>query len=347
MQDTKASTSNAIRKYERITKSLRMISYAALALGILAIVVSAAAVVFLLNQTPKIIYQNVTTTIPQNAINFGSTLAGIDTPLNATQLSIINNAPDSYFEEAGAKYLNESISNPIYTGSNKVAKFLANNKTSVIYLGSTTCIFCGENRWAMALALSRFGNFSRLFYGYSSLGDGDVPTLYWTQLNYNASSDDIGNYYSSPYISFVSIEDTNPITGGFSLNSPSKIATDLAQLGNATYVRAFSYILNLSTNNATAFKGTPYTIWGTAQFSGADAIDFGNTTPVGTPQLTYMTHSQILSQLASPNDQFAWTEYAAADVYIAALCNSLGNSTSAAVPACSLPAIKQLQLQFK
>jgi len=278
----------------------------------------------------------------------GSTLAGIDQPLNISQLAVINNAPNQYFETAGLMYLNGSITNEVLTGANKVNKFVVNNKSSVIYLGSITCIFCGENRWAMALALSRFGNFSRLFTGYSSLGDGDVPTLYWTQLNYNVSGDNIGNYYSSPYINFLSIEDTNPITGGFALNPPSKIATDLAGLGNSTYVRAFSYILNLSSNKTTAFSGTPYTIWGASQFSGADAIDFGNTTPTsGSTPISFETHAQILGQLSNPNDQFAWTEYAAADVYVAAICASLSNSTIASVSACSLPVIKELGAQFK
>ncbi len=268
-------------------------------------------------------------------------------PLNSTSLAVINNAPNSYFQKAGALYLNGSLTSPVYTAANKVDRFIVNNKTSVVYLGSITCIFCAENRWAMALALSRFGTFSSLYTGYSSLGDGDVPTLYWTQVNYNGSSDAIGNHYSSPYINFVSIEDTNPITGGFSLNTPSQIATNLAHIGNNTYVRAFSYILNLSNNKTTAFQGTPYTIWGQEQFSGADAVDFGNTTTTGTPGITLMSHGQILSQLSNPTNQFSWTEYAAADVYTASICKSLSNSTQTSISACQLPSIMRLEQQLK
>ncbi len=352
MPNKKPNTESVeIKKYQKVVKTLTTITYLSFTLGVLAILISLTTAFLIIGGVAGA-FQGLnlsqTHTVAPTTTVSGSTLAGIDAQLNASQLAVINNAPNSYFERAGTMYLNGSITNAVYTGANKVNKFMVNNKTSVIYLGSITCIFCAENRWAMALALSRFGNFSKLFQGYSSLGDGDVPTLYWTQLNYNISGDNIGNYYSSPYINFLSIEDTNPITGGFVLNTPSRIATNLAQLGNSTYISAFSHILNLSNNKTTAFAGTPYSIWGSAQFSGADAIDFGNTTPVGgTTQISLWTPQQILKQLSNPNGQFAWTEYAAADVYVAAICSSLSNSTKASVPACSLTAIKEIETQFK
>src|SRR5580700_7154137 len=45
-----------------------------------------------------------TTTAIINQSN--STLAGIDQPFNATQMNVINNAPLSYYEIAGLKFLN-------------------------------------------------------------------------------------------------------------------------------------------------------------------------------------------------------------------------------------------------
>lgn len=325
-------------RYESALRKLRIVSMAALMLGIIAIFVSMTVLV-LGTQQPA---------APANKTNFGSTLAGINQPLNATSLSIINNAPNSYFETAGEMYLNATLTNPVYPSiAQNVNALVVNGKPSVIYLGSITCIWCGENRWAMALALSRFGNFSALYTGYSSLGDGDVPTLYWTPDQLNVSYDAIGNHYSSRYLNFISIEDLNPIRGGFVINSGSKILSDLQQLGNQTYVQAFGLIVNLSTaNQSTAFKGTPYTIWGNYQFGGADAEAFGNTTPSsGTVPLTYMTHAQVLSQLASPADQFAWTEYAGADVYIASMCKTLNNTSN--LSACQLPAIRGIEAQIK
>ena len=349
MPAPKNRTSDAIKRYQHITNNLRMITYVSLILGILAIIISAAALALAYTASHNAKYVTSAVTIAQqaNTSTFGHRLAGIDQPLNATQLSVINNAPNSYFQQAALMYINGTIANPIYTASNKVTKFTVNNKTTVTYLGSITCIFCAENRWAMALALSRFGTFSNLYKGYSSLGDDDIPTLYWTQVNYSVSGDNIGNGYSSPYVSFILIEDTNPITGGFMLNTPAVMASNLAKIGNSTYISAFQRILNLSNNKTTAFQGTPYTIWGNYQFGGADAVVFGNTTPTTSPQIESQTHAQILSQLSNPTDQFALSEYAAADVYVAAICSSLSNSTRSTVSACSLPGLVQLQRQFK
>ncbi|MDE1768633.1 MAG: DUF929 family protein [Candidatus Micrarchaeota archaeon] len=342
-------TGSDLQNYARIVKTMKSITYLALAIGIIAIIVSSATAIVLLGKINAIKNLTLTphngTTAATTTATAQSTLRGIGDPLNASQLSVINNGPNAYYEKAGQMYLNGSLTNGVYPGANKVKGLPVDNKTTVIYLGSITCIFCGENRWAMALALSRFGSFSTLYKGYSSLGDGDVPTLYWAPLNYNISSDYIGNGYSSKYINFLSIEDTHPISGGFALNTFGQMQSNIERYNNATYNQAFNYIVNLSSNKTTAFSGTPYTIWGTEQFSGADAVDFGNSSSSATLQIAGMTHAQILDQFANPNDQFGWTEYAAADVYIAALCSSLPNSTRSSVSACSLPAILQIGSQ--
>ena len=93
--------------------------------------------------------------------------------------------------------------------------------------------------------------------------------------------------------------------------------------GNIAYIDAFKLIEQL--NN---FQGTPYTIWGSDQVSGADAIDFGNSPPTSSTdiQIVNMTHAQILQQLASFNDQFSQSEYAAADLYVAMICSSINNT---------------------
>lgn len=283
-----------------------------------------------------------------NTVTFGHTLAGINQQLNASALAVINGAPDSYFETAGLMYLNGSINNTVLTNFAGVNSLIVNGRPSVVYLGSITCIFCGENRWAMALALGRFGSFSRLFQGYSSFGDYDVPTLYWHAADYthrdslSVSSNAIltGSYYSSSYINFFPIEGQGNLTGGFFIQSLPIIGAEINNTGNSTYIGVFRYILSLQGSNSTLFRGTPYTIWGNRLFAGADAVDFGNSTPASSSlPLTYMTHAQVLSQLASPADQFAWTEYAAADVYIASVCTSINNTAQI----CSLSAIQKIE----
>ncbi len=268
---------------------------------------------------------------------FGKRLTGINAPLNSSELSIINNASESYFETAGEMYLNGTLVNEVGIGGSlqQVNNFVLNGKPSVIYYGSITCIFCGENRWAMALALGRFGKFGNLYYGYSSFGDGDLPTLYWRPDQYSNASINIGNFYNSNYISLLTFEDSGPITAGFVLQTFPQIQAELNTTGNTAYIDALNYILDIN-----SFSGTPYTIWGKYVVGGADAVDFGNTTPTSASfPLTNMTHQQVLAQFANPNDQFAWTEYAGADIYIALTCASTNNTAQI----CSLPAIQGIE----
>jgi hypothetical protein len=266
---------------------------------------------------------------------FGQRLTGINSPLNASELSVINNASNAYFESAGEMYLHGELANSTIGAQPVVAPELTvNGKPVVIFLGAISCIFCGENRWAMALALSRFGNFSELFKGYSSFGDGDLPTLYWSPNYYNASSNVVfGNFFSSNYIDFLSIEYSSQITLGFQMQSLSYFVQQASSLNNTAYNAAINLITSLND-----YQGTPYTIWGKYVVNGADAQDFGNTSAASSSghfALTNTTHDQVLAQLSQPNDQFAWTEYAAADLYLTLICLTTGNP----VAACHLPAI--------
>ncbi len=325
------------------------------ALAVVAIIISGFAIIISLFALSTA-YLNMgqarsggaTTSVASSSGSFGSTTANIDVPLNSTELSVINNASDSYFETAGQMLLNGTLPNQVFDSVVNVTPYVANGKPSVLYLGSITCIYCGENRWAMALALGRFGGFSSLYKGYSSFGDYDVPTLYWTQNNYtvpDVSVPDkngiaIGNSYSSKYINFFSIEGQGTITQGFFLQPLSVMQAEVNATGNQAYINAYDYLMSLQNSNSTSFKGTPYTVWGSNVVLGADGVVFGNSPPTNsTLALTYMTHAEVLSQLGNPSDGFAWSEYAAADIYIAHVCGAINNTA----PVCSLSAIQRIE----
>lgn len=285
----------------------------------------------------------------------GKTISGINSPLTAAELGVINNAPNSYFEAAGEMLLNGSLpgvseSNGIYYGSGfevvlvngsspVVQPFTYGGKPSVIYAGATSCIYCGEARWAMAMALSRFGSFNALYTGYSSFGDADVPTLYWAPNEYRLPNTvTYGNSYSSGYVNFFSADYDSNITQGFQLPSMAHpIAFFVAHAPNQSYRGALAYL-----NGTNYFEGTPFTLWGAQVDRGAVSVVFGassNQSATNSVPLTYMTHKQILDMLAGFNSTFAYEEYAGADVYIAQLCPSIGNSA----PVCSLPAISAFE----
>ncbi len=270
---------------------------------------------------------------------FGRRLTNISKPINSTDLAIINNAPNSYFETAGEMLLNGTIQNYVSNvpanKSNQYPPLIIDGKPSVVYVGATSCVFCGEGRWAMALALSRFGNFSSLYKGYSSFGDHDLPTLYWAKDNYTIQSGvGYGNSYSSKYINFISSDYESPIIQGFVVKP---LTFFIQNAPNSTYLSALQFM-----NSTGKFSGTPFMFWGTTIIDGTVGEVFGNTTPTTILPLEYETHAQVFAQLKNFNDQFSWSEYAAADVYAAHTCGSINNTASF----CSLPAIKSLEKQM-
>ncbi|MCL4390829.1 MAG: DUF929 family protein [Candidatus Micrarchaeaceae archaeon] len=274
--------------------------------------------------------------------NFGHRLTNIDVPLNSSALAVFNFAPNSYFETAGEMLLNGSITNQVMdvpvSNSSIFKPLMINGKPTVIYIGAISCIFCGENRWAMALALGRFGNFSNLYTGYSSFGDHDVPTLYWTADNYTTPENvGFGNSYTSKYINFISADYESPIVQGFEVQPLSYFVSKASSV-NQTYLKAMEFM-----NSTNQFQGTPFTFWGKYLVGGADAVDFSNSSSSSNLTLEYMTHAQMYNELSNPNDQIGWTEYAGADVYIAYICSTLNSTGSAEPPICSLPAIKSIE----
>ncbi|MDE1846374.1 MAG: DUF929 family protein [Candidatus Micrarchaeota archaeon] len=313
-QDSKSAT----RKLEQAIKTTRMIATASLAIGVIAIMLALIPLVSsYLQPTPA---------------NFGHTLAGINNPFTPAQLAVINNASSAYFETAGEMYLNHSLTNVGTAPIVQTNALIVNGKPSIIYLGAISCIFCGENRWAMALALGQLGHFGSIYKGYSALQDGDVPTIYWQPARYNVSSGvSFGSNYSSAYLNFVPIEYESQISQGFQIQPLTYFQQQAAAYGNPTYISATNVIVTLN-----SFQGTPYTIWGRDVVSGADAIAMTN----GTTSLMNMSHADVLRQLAKPNNLFAWEQYAGADLYIAMACASLSGSMP---PICSLPAIKAIQ----
>jgi len=69
------------------------------------------------------------------------------------------------------------------------------SKPEILYIGAEFCPYCAAERWALVVALSKFGNFTGLEYMQSAPDDGDIATL--TFLNAT---------YTSKYISFVTVE---------------------------------------------------------------------------------------------------------------------------------------------
>ncbi len=81
--------------------------------------------------------------------------------------------------------------------SEKGSSLTSGGKPEMLYIGAEYCPFCAAERWAMIVALSRFGTFTGLTYMESSSTDAfaNTPTF-----SFRSAS------YASNYISFISVE---------------------------------------------------------------------------------------------------------------------------------------------
>jgi Domain of unknown function (DUF929) len=94
---------------------------------------------------------------------------------------------------------------PTGTGDGTVLRG-ADGKPLITYVGAEYCPFCAAERWALAVALSRFGTFSNLSGTHSSASDiyPDTQTLSF-----------YGSSYTSPYVDFQAVEEaSNQMVGG-------------------------------------------------------------------------------------------------------------------------------------
>jgi hypothetical protein len=88
----------------------------------------------------------------------------------------------------------------------KDARLTAFGKPDLLYMGAEFCPVCATERWAMYVALSKFGTFSpqpgRI---HSAVRDGDIATVTFYKTT-----------YSSPYFTFTPVETTtNQPDGNF------------------------------------------------------------------------------------------------------------------------------------
>jgi hypothetical protein len=132
--------------------------------------------------------------------------AAITNKLTSIPLSTLASAPTS-----GLVTTPQSISDP---------SLKADGKPDLLFIGAEFCPICATERWAMYVALSKFGTFSpqpgRI---HSAEQDGDIATLTF----YNTK-------YTSPYLTFTPVETTtNQPDGNYyvTLQTPTAAQTRL------------------------------------------------------------------------------------------------------------------------
>jgi hypothetical protein len=186
-------------------------------------------------------------------------------------------------------------------------------KPEVLYMGAEYCPFCAAERWAMVVALSRFGTFSGLATTHSASKNGNGQaevypnTATWTFANAK---------YTSKYLTFTPVEmQTNipdPGTGGYTnLQTPTSAQQALMTKWNAP----------------------PYV---PANYKGAiPFINFGNKYMISgasyNPQvLAGKTWAQIAAALHNPSSQIAQAINGTANYITATICKLTGNQPATA-----------------
>ncbi|HSR83340.1 MAG TPA: DUF929 family protein [Streptosporangiaceae bacterium] len=178
----------------------------------------------------------------------------------------------------------------------------AAGKPQVLYLGALYCPYCAAERWAMVVALSRFGTFSNLGLTHSSGSDvyANTPTLSF----YKSS-------YTSNYVDFSPVE----IYSG-KLLRPNVYAT-LEKPTSAQLALMSKY------------DGPPY-----VQASAAGSfpfVDIGNQyLAIGSQylpsSLANLTWTQVAADIRNPNSAVAKQVDGTANSLTAAICKITKNA---------------------
>jgi hypothetical protein len=246
----------------------------------------------------------------------GSAGSGASGPTGAalsTLVSQVTSVPASALDQVGAGQVAAPPS------SISGAPLTSGGKPEMLYIGAEYCPYCAAERWAMVVALSRFGTFKGLTTIRSAAHDGSgaaepypsTPTFSFAKAG-----------YTSTYLTFTPVEEyTNvpdPSTGGYT--NLQALTTDQQAL--------------ITKYDAANQGAIPF-------------IDFGNKyLSVGASYdpavLAGLTWEQIAADLHDPSSPVAKSVLGTANYITAAICGLTGNQPASA---CT-PTVKALQAKI-
>ena len=182
---------------------------------------------------------------------------------------------------------------------------MENGKPEMYYMGAEYCPYCAAERWAMIVALSRFGTFTGLSTVHSAVANGagtaepDPNTPTWTFAHAT---------YSSPYLTFT----------------PDEIQTNIPDPSTGTYTT-----LQAPTAAQQALVNKYDGSGGAIPF-----IDFGNHYMISGVSynpgvLAGLSWSTIATDLSNPNSAVAKAVDGTANYITAAICKGLTNNQPA------------------
>ena len=229
----------------------------------------------------------------------------------ASLVAAVTSVPESAFTKIGLP--SEIVNYPKKVTGQGPLK--TNGLPEMLYEGAEYCPFCAAERWAMVMALSKFGTFSGLSLTNSSVSDFAPDTA--TFSFYKST-------YTSQYLAFRPVE--------LATNEPAATGAPCSVNGYACLDTATTAEANLlQTLGGGSF---PF-------------VDFGNKTMqagAGFPNqpllLSGLQPAAIAQQLSNPTSAIAQSEDGSANYLTGAICAMTGN-----MPAnvCSAPYVKAAQ----
>jgi hypothetical protein len=193
------------------------------------------------------------------------------------------------------------------------------NRPTVLFMGAEYCPYCAAERWALVLALSRFGRFSGLHLTHSALDDDYPGTQTFT---FHGAS------YRSAYVSFDAVE----------MATNRRVGANYAPLDTPTPAER---------TLMTTYDGPPY--FAPSSTGGIPFIDFGGQYLVAgasyDPAVLHgMAPDAIAAAVRDPASAVARGVVGSANALTAALCG-LTHDAPAAV--CTDPAIVAIRPKLR
>jgi thiol-disulfide isomerase/thioredoxin len=174
-------------------------------------------------------------------------------------------------------------------------------KPEILYVGAEYCPYCAAERWAMTVALSRFGTFSNLHLIHSSSSDvyPNTPTLSF----YKSS-------YTSNYVQFTPVEWYGLKNNGVTLQKLTSAQSALM----------------------TKYDAPPYVTSGAA--GAYPFVDIGNQYLISGTQylpstLANLTWAQVAADIRNPSSAVGQAVDGAANSITAAICKVTNNAPAA------------------
>jgi hypothetical protein len=213
--------------------------------------------------------------------------------------------PSTTLDEAGSP---GSVLPPSRVGGGGMVPRGTDGKPVITFVGAEFCPYCAAERWALAVALSRFGTFSQLS-GTHSASDDVFPNT--QTLSFYGSS------YSSPYVDFQPVEEATNQRAGNSyqaLQTPTAAQSSLLSTYDASGSIPF-----LDIGNRFVINGASYS-----------------------PQvLQGLSRAQIAAQLNDPTSQVGQAIDGAANNITAAICTLTGHQPGNVCNSPTITAIAQ------